>query len=222
MNEKDQQFYVRVTDLLKEACSTCSFQHDEFTVTLDSLSQLVRCVTFLRDHQDCSFSQLIDMTAVDYPSRPKRFEMVYHFLSMNYNKRLRMKVLVNDGEVVPSITSVFQAAGWYEREVFDLYGIVFQGHPDLRRILTDYNFDGFPLRKDFPLTGYVEVRYDDTIKKVLYEPVVLPQAFRTFDTMSPWEGMLQGALEGYTFPLEDDVAHTLLPGDEKALKGVDA
>ncbi len=210
MIEQDQKFYRIVTDLLKDACTTCSFELNEFTVTLDSLNQLVRCVTFLRDHHECQFSQLMDMTAVDYPGRSKRFEMVYHFLSMNNNKRLRMKVHVKDQEVVPSITSVFQAANWYEREVFDLYGISFEGHPDLRRILTDYNFDGFPLRKDFPLTGYVEVRYDDTIKKVIYEPVVLPQAFRTFDYMSPWEGMLQGTLEGYTLPLNT------LPGVEKS------
>ncbi len=206
MTSVDQEFYVRVTDLLKDACTACEFTLGEFAVTLASKDQLVRCVTFLRDHHDCLFSQLIDITAVDYPEREKRFEMVYHFLSMDYNKRLRMKVSVSDGESVPSITSVFEAANWYEREVFDLFGITFSGHPDLRRILTDYNFEGHPLRKDFPLTGYYEVRYDDIAQKVVYEPVILPQAFRVFDAISPWEGMLEGALGGYT-----------LPGDEKAV-----
>ncbi len=208
MTSHEQEFYVRVTNLLKGACASCSFTYHEFTVTLESLEQLVRGVTFLRDHNDCLFNQLTDITAVDYPSRSKRFEMVYHFLSMHYNKRLRMKVAVAEEESVPSITSIFQAADWYEREVFDLFGITFEGHTDLRRILTDYTFDGHPLRKDFPLSGYYEVRYDTEAGKVVYEPVVFPQAFRAFNFISPWEGMLQGAVDGYT-----------LPGDEKASTG---
>jgi len=200
MPVNERQFYEKVTELLKEACLTCSYTHDEFSVTIEP-DQILRCVTFLRDHGSCLFNQLIDITAVDYPSRKKRFDVVYHFLSLAFNKRLRLKCAIGDDETMQSITSVFQAADWYEREVFDLYGIAFVGHPDLRRILTDYSFEGHPLRKDFPLTGYVEVRYDELEKKVIYEPVSLSQAFRSFDYLSPWEGMLQGVKDNNPKPI---------------------
>ncbi|WP_290739453.1 NADH-quinone oxidoreductase subunit C [Amaricoccus sp.] len=153
---------------------------------------------FLRTDHSCRFTTLIDVTAVDWPDREKRFEVVYHLLSMSLNARVRVKAAVADGEIVPSIIGVYPSADWYEREVFDMYGILFSGHPDLRRILTDYGFRGHPLRKDFPTTGYVEVRYDEEQKRVVYEPVKLTQEYRMFDFMSPWEG-----------------AEYILPGDEK-------
>lgn len=208
----ENTFYSRTTDLLKGACEQCSFVLNEFTVILSSPDHLGRCVTFLRDHKDCLFNQLIDITAVDYPNQSKRFEMVYHFLSMPYNKRLRLKYTLHEGQAAPSLTPIFESANWYEREVYDLFGIMFENHPDLRRILTDYNFEGHPLRKDFPLTGYYEVRYDDTEKNIVYEPVVLPQAFREFDNLSPWEGMNTAAKKGFTRTLSTSI----LPGDEKA------
>ena len=153
---------------------------------------------FLKSDAASQFTTLIDITAVDYPDRERRFEVVYHLLSMTQNQRIRVKIAVREGEIVPSITGVFPVADWYEREVFDMYGIMFSGHPDLRRILTDYGFRGHPLRKDFPTTGYVEVRYDEVEKRVVYEPVELVQEYRQFDFMSPWEG-----------------AEYILPGDEK-------
>jgi len=142
---------------------------------------------------------LIDLCGVDYPEREQRFEVVYHLLSVKYNRRLRLKVYTDENSPVPSATAVYSAANWWEREAWDLFGIHFEGHPDLRRLLTDYGFEGHPLRKDFPLTGYVEVRYDDERKRVVYEDVQLPQAYRNFDFLSPWEGITP-----------------LLPGDEKA------
>jgi NADH-quinone oxidoreductase subunit C len=154
----------------------------------------------LRDDPRLLFKILIDVTAVDHPGRPERFEVVYQLLSLKTNRRLRVKVATDETTAVPSVTSLYSAAGWYEREVWDLFGVYFADHPDLRRILTDYGFDGHPLRKDFPLTGYVEVRYDEDRKRVVYEPVRLKQEFRSFDFMSPWEGM----------------NHIPLPGDEKA------
>jgi NADH-quinone oxidoreductase subunit C len=156
-------------------------------------------VEFLKTDPSCRFSTLVDITAVDYPERAKRFDVVYHFLSMYQNHRIRVRVAVREDEVVPSITGVHVSANWFEREVFDMVGIIFSGHPDLRRILTDYGFRGHPLRKDFPTTGYVEVRYDEELKRVVYEPVSLVQEYRQFDFMSPWEG-----------------AQYVLPGDEKA------
>ncbi|MBN8186199.1 MAG: NADH-quinone oxidoreductase subunit C [Salipiger thiooxidans] len=156
-------------------------------------------VEFLKTDPSCRFSTLVDITAVDYPERAKRFDVVYHFLSMYQNHRIRVRVAVREDEVVPSITGVHVSANWFEREVFDMFGIIFSGHPDLRRILTDYGFRGHPLRKDFPTTGYVEVRYDEELKRVVYEPVSLVQEYRQFDFMSPWEG-----------------AQYVLPGDEKA------
>lgn len=153
-------------------------------------SSIVRILTYLRDSESLQFSQLIDVCGVDYLGREPRFEVVYHLLSLAYNQRVRLKVQVEDGMPVPSVTPVYSSANWWEREVFDLYGIPFEDHPDLRRILTDYGFEGHPMRKDFPLTGHVEVRYDDIEKRVVYEPVKLPQAFRTFDFESPWEGVM--------------------------------
>jgi len=156
-------------------------------------------VTFLRDDPRCLFKVLVDLTAVDFPDRPERFEIVYNFLSLKFNRRIRIKTTTDEETPVPSVVSVFSSAGWYERETWDMFGVFFSDNPDLRRILTDYGFDGHPLRKDFPLTGYVEVRYDEEQKRVVYEPVKLKQEFRSFDFMSPWEGLTQP-----------------LPGDEKA------
>jgi NADH-quinone oxidoreductase subunit C len=148
-----------------------------------------RVLTILRDHESCQFKQLIDICSVDYPERPQRFDVVYHLLSLTYNQRIRLKI-ATDGEMpIPSVTGIFSCANWYEREIWDMMGIPFADHPDLRRILTDYNFEGHPLRKDFPLTGFYEVRYDDEAKRVVYDPVRLPQDYRTFDFLSPWEGM---------------------------------
>ena len=158
-------------------------------------------LTKLRDDPKCQFEVLIDICGVDYPARETRFEVVYHLLSPRLNQRIRVKLATDETTPVPSVIEVFPAANWYEREAFDMYGILFSGHPDLRRLLTDYGFQGHPLRKDFPLTGFVEVRYDDELKRVVYEPVKLAQEFRTFDFESPWEGTV------YT-----------LPGDEKAAK----
>jgi NADH-quinone oxidoreductase subunit C len=158
---------------------------------------------FLRDDANCEFSQLVDLCGVDFPEREERFEVVYHLLSMNQNLRTRLKVCASEDTSVPSVASVFSCANWFEREVWDMYGVFFSDHPDLRRILTDYGFDGHPQRKDFPLTGYVEVRYDESQKRVVYEPVKLTQDFRTFDFMSPWEGA-------------EHAHQQMLPGDEKA------
>ncbi|MEO3413825.1 NADH-quinone oxidoreductase subunit C [Roseovarius sp. CAU 1744] len=171
--------------------------HDELTVDV-ALSNIVGLVEFLKVDQTCKFSTLVDITAVDYPERAKRFDVVYHFLSMYQNQRIRLRVAIREEDMVPSIVEVHPSANWFEREVFDMYGILFSGHPDLRRILTDYGFRGFPLRKDFPTTGYTEVRYDEVQKRVVYEPVSLVQEYRQFDFMSPWEG-----------------AEYILPGDEK-------
>ena len=160
---------------------------------------IVKVLTFLRDDVNCRFQQLMDVCGVDYPEREKRFEVVYNLLSLTHNMRIRIKVETDEETPVPSVSGVFSSATWWEREAWDLFGIYFSEHPDLRRIMTDYGFDGHPLRKDFPLTGYVEVRYDDEQKRVVYEPVKLTQEFRSFDFLSPWEGV-QG----------------VLPGDEKA------
>ena len=171
--------------------------HDELNINV-APSNLRGFVEFLKTDSSCRFSSLVDITAVDYPQRPKRFDVVYHFLSMYQNHRIRLRVGVREDEMVPSITSVHPSANWFEREVFDMFGILFSGHPDLRRILTDYGFRGHPLRKDFPTTGYTEVRYDEEQKRVVYEPVSLVQEYCQFDFMSPWEG-----------------AEYVLPGDEK-------
>jgi len=177
-----------------------------FNVTFGELNvdvlphQIVRAVKFLRDDPRSKFIQLIDICGVDYPERAPRFDVVYHLLSLHNNQRIRLRVPVGEGQTVPSIIEVHPCANWFERETYDMYGILFAGHPDLRRILTDYGFDGYPLRKDFPLTGFVEVRYDDEEKRVVYQPVQLVQEFRVFDFLSPWEGA-----DKY-----------ILPGDEKA------
>ncbi|MBY0501607.1 MAG: NADH-quinone oxidoreductase subunit C [Alphaproteobacteria bacterium] len=152
-------------------------------------SSIARILIYLRDSEALQFTQLMDICGVDYLGREPRFDVVYNLLSISHNERLRLKIEVEEGLPVPSVTSVYSSANWWEREVFDLYGIPFDDHPDLRRILTDYGFEGHPLRKDFPLTGYMEVRYDEAQKRVVYEPVKLPQAFRNFDFESPWEGM---------------------------------
>ena len=161
--------------------------------------EIVSFLTYLRDDPNCLFKVLLDICGVDYPNKSKRFEIVYHLQSLRLNQRIRVKVLCKEEDIIPSVSGVFSSANWYERETWDLYGIMFYDHPDLRRLLTDYGFDGHPLRKDFPLTGNVEVRYDEEQKRVVYEPVKLTQAFRSFDFMSPWEG-----------------TDYILPGDEKA------
>jgi NADH-quinone oxidoreductase subunit C len=150
--------------------------------------QIVKILSFLRDDSQCRFETLIDICGVDYPGRARRFDVVYHLLSMRENKRVRVKVKVEEGGAIPSVVEVFPAANWNEREAFDMYGILFSGHPDLRRILTDYGFEGHPLRKDFPLSGHVQCRYDEEQRRVVYEPVSLTQEFRNFDNLSPWEG----------------------------------
>jgi len=178
--------------------AVAEFQQDQLCVTVPA-QNIVKIMMTLRDDKEMNFHQLVDLTAVDFPDREQRFEVVYHLLSVRHNHRVRIKVSVEDEVLVPSITSVFSMAGWLEREVFDMYGIYFEGHPDLRRILTDYGFEGHPQRKDFPLTGYKELRYDEEQKRVVYEPVKLTQDFRRFDNLSPWEGMTD----------------VMLPGDEK-------
>jgi NADH-quinone oxidoreductase subunit C len=172
--------------------------YHELNVTARA-SDIVAVMRFLRDDARCQFINFIDVTAVDWPSREQRFDVVYHLLSPKLNLRVRVKAATDEGTAVPSIIEVFPGAEWFERETYDLYGVVFTGHPDMRRILTDYGFEGHPLRKDFPLTGFVEVRYDDELKRVVYEPVRLVQEFRNFDFLSPWEG-----------------TDYVLPGDEKA------
>ena len=169
----------------------------ELTVTV-RLASLVDVIAWLRVDPGCKFSTLVDITAIDYPERADRFDVVYHFLSMYKNIRIRVKASVAEDQMVPTLTAIHPTANWFEREVFDMFGIIFSGHPDMRRILTDYGFRGFPLRKDFPTTGYTEVRYDEAEKRVVYEPVKLVQDYRQFDFMSPWEG-----------------AQYILPGDEK-------
>ena len=158
-------------------------------VAIVEREDIAKLLVFLRDDVNCQFKQLMDICGVDYPERRQRFEVVYNLLSLVHNNRVTVKVMVDDKSSVPSVSKIFSSADWWEREIWDLFGIFFSGHPDLRRILTDYGFDGHPLRKDFPLTGYVEVRYDDAQKRVVYEPVKLTQEYRNFDFLSPWEGM---------------------------------
>lgn len=171
---------------------------NQLTITVEA-ARIVDVARFLRDDPGCRFVNIVDVTAVDYPGREHRFDVVYHLLSPTLNARVRLKALASETTQVPSIIEVFPGADWFEREAYDLYGVIFTGHPDMRRLLTDYGFDGHPLRKDFPTTGFLEVRYDDQEKRVVYEPVRLNQEFRKFDFLSPWEG-----------------ADYLLPGDEKA------
>ena len=186
-----------ITGALPEEVQASEIAYDELMLRV-AAQDVVKTMTFLRDDQNCQFKVLVDLTAVDFPDRDARFDVVYNLLSAKHNQRIRVKVATDEDAPVPSVTGVFNSAIWLEREAWDMYGIFFSDHPDLRRILTDYGFEGHPLRKDFPLTGYVEVRYDEDQKRVVYEPVELTQEFRSFDFMSPWEGMLH------------------LPGDEKA------
>jgi NADH-quinone oxidoreductase subunit C len=186
-----------IASALPDEVTGTSLAFGELTVWI-TRDSVVKVLTFLRDNANCDFRQLIDITGVDYPEREERFEVVYHLLSLKHNQRVRIKLPAGEETPVESVTGVFSTAGWFEREVWDMYGVFFANHPDLRRILTDYGFEGHPLRKDFPLTGFVEVRYDEDEKRVVYEPVKLTQEFRNFDFMSPWEGILH------------------LPGDEKA------
>jgi NADH-quinone oxidoreductase subunit C len=185
--EKQEQAVLRTEVAKGELCVHAQAAH------------IVKLLSFLRDDPQCLFKVLIDICGVDYPERAQRFEVVYQLLSLHHNQRMRVKIDADDEFPVPSVTSVYNAANWFERETWDMYGVMFSDHPDLRRLLTDYGFEGHPLRKDFPLTGFVEVKYDEEQKRVLYQPVNLAQEFRTFDFMSPWEG-----------------AEYILPGDEKA------
>ena len=182
---------------LGDAVNSAVIENGELNINARR-AEIMKVISFLRDDPICKFSSLIDICGVDYPSRERRFDVVYHMLSMAHNTRIRIKVTTDETVPVHSITSLFPNADWYEREAFDMYGILFDEHPDLRRILTDYGFEGYPLRKDFPLSGFVEVRYDEERKAVVYDPVNLPQEYRSFDFMSPWEG-----------------AKYVLPGDEK-------
>jgi NADH-quinone oxidoreductase subunit C len=187
-----------IASSLGEMIESRAIAFDELTIVIRR-EDIVRAATFLRDDPQCRFVCFIDICGADYPAREKRFDVVYHFLAPHHNRRIRVKVETDEVTPVPSLVEVWPAANWFEREAYDLYGILFSGHPDLRRILTDYGFEGHPLRKDFPMTGYVEVRYDDGQGRVIYEPVKLSQEFRNFDFLSPWEG-----------------TDYVLPGDEKA------
>jgi NADH-quinone oxidoreductase subunit C len=199
MDETLQRLGETIAGALAGAVIGHSVAYGDLTITANA-ADIVKVVTFLRDDERCRFVSIIDVTAVDWPSREKRFDVVYHLLSPTKNVRIRVKVETDEATPVPSIIDVFPGADWFEREAYDLYGVIFTGHPDMRRLLTDYGFDGHPLRKDFPTTGFVEVRYDDQEKRVLYEPVRLNQEFRKFDFLSPWEG----------------ADYPVLPGDEKA------
>ena len=198
MSEALTELATHIGEKLGDRVIGSDIRFGELTVTTVP-EHLLAVLTLLRDDPQCQFVSFIDISGVDYPRRERRFDVVYHLLSPRRNLRVRVRVMVGEEEPVPSATGVFPGADWYEREAYDLYGILFSGHPELRRILTDYGFEGHPLRKDFPLTGYVEVRYDDDLKRVVYEPVKLPQEFRSFDFLSPWEG-----------------TDYVLPGDEKA------
>ncbi len=196
-----------IVESLGDACATGhEFHEDELCVHVRR-EAVQKALQFLRDNKECKCEVLVDITATDYPERAHhegsgRFEVVYNLLSMKHNHRIRVKITVNEEDLVCTATGLYRSAGWFEREVWDMYGIMFEGHPDLRRILTDYGFEGHPQRKDFPLTGYVELRYDEELKRVVYEPVKLVQDFRKFDFESPWEAM----------------TGVQLPGDEKAMK----
>lgn len=203
MTESLEQVFTKLKKKFETSILDVKREGFELSVTVER-PKIVDVLTFLRDQKDMHFKQLTDICGVDYLGRENRFEVVYHLLSYEYNIRLRLKVTVNDGEFVPSVSKVYSAANWYEREVWDMYGIQFSDHSDLRRILTDYDFDGHPLRKDFPLSGYVEPRYDDEQKRVVMNPIKLPQEFRNFDFLSPWEGMTHDLM-------------VPLPGDEKAI-----
>lgn len=200
MEEKLKELGAALADAQKQAVTAWNVALGELTLDVER-DQIANVLRYLRDDPRCLFTCLIDICGVDYPGRDKRFDVVYHLLSLQLNHRIRLKVRTDEFTPVPTALGVFPAANWFEREAFDLYGILFSGHPDLRRLLTDYGFQGHPLRKDFPLTGFVEVRYSEEHKRVVYEPVKLPQEYRNFDFLSPWEG-----------------AEYALPGDEKASK----
>ena len=180
-------FGQSLNDALPGALKSHNVANGELTIEVEA-GEIVRTMAYLRDDAGCEFKILVDICGVDWPRRTKRFDVVYHLLSLTKNLRLRVRVQAGEDEAVPSVVAVYPAANWFEREAFDMFGIAFADHPDLRRMLTDYGFSGYPLRKDFPLTGYVEVRYDDELKRVVYQPVQLIQEFRDFDFMSPWEG----------------------------------
>jgi NADH-quinone oxidoreductase subunit C len=201
MDETLDRLGRTIADALAPAVTGHAVAFGELTLTVKA-ADIVAVMRHLRDDPNCLFWSLVDITAVDWPGRERRFDVVYHLLSPRHNLRVRLKAETDETTPVPSIIEVFPGADWFERETYDLYGIVFAGHPDMRRILTDYGFEGHPLRKDFPLTGFVEVRYDDELKRVVYEPVRLTQEFRNFDFLSPWEG-----------------TDYVLPGDEKAKSG---
>jgi NADH-quinone oxidoreductase subunit C len=196
MNDQLQIIATKLAAAAPGAVVQSSFAFDELTVTVDR-TRIVEALQFLRDDPAAQFVSIIDISGVDHPQREQRFDVVYHLLSPKLNLRIRLKIETDEDTAVMSATAVYPGADWFEREVYDLFGVMFEGHPDLRRILTDYGFDGHPLRKDFPMTGFVEVRYDDAEKRVRYDPVRLNQEFRQFDFLSPWEG-------------------PPLPGDEKA------
>jgi NADH-quinone oxidoreductase subunit C len=198
MSAELQALGEHVASSLGEAVTDWAIAYGDLTMVVRG-QDILRAVRFLHDDPQCRFVSFIDICGADYPGREKRFDVVYHFLSPQHNRRIRLKVEADEVTPVPSIIDIFPGANWFEREAYDMYGVLFSGHPDLRRILTDYGFEGHPFRKDFPLTGYVEVRYDDVEGRVVYEPVKLPQEFRNFDFLSPWEG-----------------TDYVLPGDEKA------
>ncbi len=198
MDEALKELGELIVTALDNEVTGYDIAHGELTLHTRS-SCILKVLKHLRDDSHCQFKILIDLCGADYPERPRRFDIVYHLLSLTLNQRVRVKLETDEETPVPTARDIFSAADWYERECWDLYGVMFSDHPDLRRILTDYGFQGFPLRKDFPLTGYVEVRYSEEHKRVVYEPVKLVQEFRSFDFMSPWEG-----------------AQYILPGDEKA------
>ena len=201
MSESLKALNAHIAGRLNAAVLSGAITYGELAIEADP-SQIVKVLRFLRDDTECRFVCFIDICGVDYPEREKRFDVVYHLLSPKLNRRVRVKAETDEATPVPSVVSIYPGADWFEREAYDLYGVLFVGHPDLRRILTDYGFEGYPLRKDFPLTGFVEVRWDDEVKRVVYNPVRLSQEFRNFDFLSPWEG------PGYS-----------LPGDEKATSG---
>jgi NADH-quinone oxidoreductase subunit C len=198
MSETLEQLGKTIADALGERVTAVNVAYGELSINV-RCADIVEVATFVRDDPRCLFWCIIDVTAVDWPGRDKRFDIVYHLLSPKWNRRVRIKVQTDEVTPVPSLIGVYPGADWFERETYDLYGVLFSGHPDMRRILTDYGFEGHPLRKDFPLTGFVEVRWDDDVKRVVYHPVLLAQEFRNFEFLSPWEGV-----------------DYMLPGDEKA------
>ena len=198
MSEALQELSSHIGEAAGGLVASADIAYGELTLKTDG-ARVIELLTFLRDDVQCGFVNLVDICGVDWPARAERFDVVYHLLSPRQNLRIRVKVATGEDQPVPSACAVYPGADWFEREAYDMYGILFTGHPDLRRILTDYGFEGHPLRKDFPTTGFVEVRYNDEVKRVVYEPVELKQEFRNFDFLSPWEG-----------------TDYVLPGDEKA------